>query len=309
MTFPFNQNTRKEKPMSKHTVGVQILTPEEAKFILDNENFPGQRHVKKDNVIYLKSEYNAGHFDTGESIRFATYAGRRYLINGQHRLEMLSKLDEPLELVVVTTKCASLEEVAHLYARIDRGRGRTVVDALRGLGLYVDSALSQTQMNALGACAPLFQNKLHGFADNHTSRSAEAREPFITEYLTAATKYFSAVKGSLNEKFFQRREIAVVGISTFNDNPANEKAYEFWAKCAADDGLSAADPRKAALEFMRRTKPTNYGVGALAHGVTACWNAYYRDDPLRLVKVLDPTAPLRIMGTRWWKRKSDGSPA
>jgi hypothetical protein len=302
MKFRSNQNTRKEKPMSKHNVNVQILTPEEAKFILDNENFPGQRHVKRDNVMHLTSEYNDGHFDTGESIRFATYAGRRYLINGQHRLQMLSKLDEPLEFVVVTTKCVSLDEGAHLYARIDRGRGRSVVDALRGLGLYLDSALSQTQINALGACAPLFKTKLHGRADSYSSRSAEAREPFITEYMPAATKYFDAVKGSLHEKFFQRKEVVVVGAATFHDNPANEKAYEFWAECAADDGLSAADPKKAALEFMRRTKPTSFGVGALAHGVAACWNAYYRGDQLRLVKVLDPTAPLRIMGTRWWKR-------
>jgi hypothetical protein len=295
--------------MSKHAVSIKILTAQEAKFILDNENFPGQRPVKRDNVDHLMSEYNAGHFDNGESIRFATCAGQRYLINGQHRLEMLSKLDEPLQFVVVTTKCATREEVAHLYARIDRGRGRSVVDALRGMGLYLDSTLSQAQINALGACAPLFMSKLHGAADHHTQRSAEAREPFITEYLPAATKYFHAVKGSLHEKYFQRREVAAVGIATFNDNPANEKAYEFWAECAADDGLTAADPKKAALEFIRRTKPTGRGTGALAHGVAACWNAYYRGDHLRLVKVMDPTAPLRIMGTRWWKRNGSGGAA
>lgn len=288
--------------MSKHAVSIQILTPEEAKFILDNENFPGQRPVKRDNVMYLTGEYNEGHFDTGEAIRFATHAGRRYLINGQHRLQMLSKLDKPLEFVVVTTKCESLEGVAHLYARIDRGRGRSITDALKGLGLYKDSPLSQTNMQHLGACAPLFLCNLQGRADRHTLRSAEAREPIITEYLPAAEKYFNAVKGSLNEKLFSRREVATVGLATFHDSPANEQAYEFWAKCAADDGLSASDPRKAALEFMRRTKPFGLGVGALAHGVAACWNAYYRGDQLRLVKVFDPAAPLRIMGTRWWRR-------
>lgn len=291
--------------MSKHNVSIQILTPEEAKFILANENFPGQRPVKADNVVYLRACYYEGNFDTGESIRFAIHAGQRYLINGQHRLEMLSKLDEPLEFVVVTTKCASREEVAHLYARIDRGRGRSVIDALRGMGLYLDSPLPQKHMNVLGACVPLFITNLHGRADRHSSRSAEAREPVITKYLPAAIKYFDAAKGGLNEDYFQRREVAAVGIATFHDNPANEKAYEFWAKCAADDGLSAADPRKAALEFIRRTKPTGIGTGALAHGVAACWNAYYRGDQLRLVKVFDPTAPLRIMGTRWWKRPSN----
>jgi hypothetical protein len=295
--------------MSKHNVSIEILTPDEAQFILANENFPGQRRISRDNVAYLKKCYHEGNFDTGESIRFASHAGRRYLINGQHRLEMLSKLDEPLELVVVCTECATLEEVAHLYARIDRGRGRSVTDALKGLGLYLDSPISQTHMIVLGACAPLFMSQLEGTADHFMRRSVESREPFITEYLPAATKYFNAIKGSLNEKLFQRREVAAVGMATFHDNPANEQAYEFWAKCAADDGLSAADPRKAALEFMRRTKPNSSGVGALAHGVTACWNAYYRNDQLRVVKVFDPTAPLRIMGTRWWKRKSDGGAA
>lgn len=288
--------------MSKHSVTVQMVTPEDARFILANENYPGQRSVKRDNVIYLTSCYNDGTFDSGEPIRFASYDGRRYLINGQHRLEMLSKLSDPLEIVVVTTKCASLDEVAHLYARIDRGRGRSITDALKGLGLYKSSPLSQTNMQHLGACAPLFLSNLEGRADRHSLRSAEAREPIITEYLPTAEKYFDAVKGGLNEKLFYRREVAVVGLATFHDNPASEQAYEFWSKCAADDGLSASDPRKAALEFMRRTKPYGEGIGALAHGVTACWNAYYRGDQLKLVKVFDTSAPLRIMGTRWWKR-------
>jgi len=295
--------------MSKHNVSIEILTPDEAQFILANENFPGQRDVRKDNVAYLRACYNKGEFDSGEPIRFASHAGRRYLINGQHRLEMLSRLDDALEFVVVITKCESLEEVAHLYGRIDRGRGRSVVDALKGLGLYKSSSLSRTHMTVLGACAPLFLAQLQDRADRHSSRSAESREPIMTEYLSAAEQYFRAVKGSLNEKLFLRKEVAAIGIATFQDHPASEQAYEFWAKCAADDGLSAADPRKAALEFMRRTKPLSNGIGALGHGVAACWNAYYRGDLLRLVKVLDPTAPLRIMGTRWWKRKSDGGAA
>ena len=291
--------------MSKHNVSVKILTPEEAKFILANENFPGQRKLNRDHIAYLKSCYDKGQFDGGESIRFASHAGRRYLINGQHRLEMLSKLDEPLELVVVTTRCNSLEEVAHLYARIDRGRGRSITDALSAFGLYQHSSLSKKQLDTLGACAPLFAAGLHHTADRHSLRSAESREPIMTEYLPAAEMYFNAVKGSLNEKLFLRREVAAIGLATFYDSPAKERAGEFWAKCAADDGLSATDARKAALEFMRRTKPNGYGVGVLAHGVAACWNAHYRGDHLRLVKVLDPTAPLRIMGTRWWKRPSN----
>jgi hypothetical protein len=297
--------------MSKHTVQIQIITPEHAAAILAHTLFAGQRKLSDHHVKFLTETQARGEFDGGAPLRFAKLNGRLYLIDGQHRLHMVVQSGEAVEFVVVTTTCQDAEEVAHLYARVDRGRGRSLLDAMKALGVYNDAEISATQMRHLAACAPFFAAGLKGSIQGHSyaSKSAEGRAAVMDEWLPAAVRYFKALKPGSNDKLFMRREVAAIGIATMADTPARERARDFWAGCSADDGLSAADPRKAALEYIRRTKPSHYGVGALAHGVAACWNAWFRGDQLRLVKVMDEAAPVRLMGTRWWKRTDVNSRA
>lgn len=135
--------------------------------------------------------------------------------------------------------------------------------------------------------------------------------------MDAARQFYGAISKSNfgNSRLFYNRQIVVVGLATFKDPEAAERAAGFWQVMAEDSGLDALDPRKICLEFVRaqtgsgrgsatrRGQGRSHVVGYLAHGVTMCWNAYYRGDAqLSRVQVRDPKGPLRILGTMYAKR-------
>lgn len=299
--------------MIRHEAHVMNVTPEQARQIVADEGFKDQRKRSYEHVAFLREVMVRGEFDSGEPIRFAAYAGRRFLINGQHRMEAIASGGGTQQVVVVTSYCDTAQEAALLYSRIDRGRGRNVADALNAIGL-VDGKMSTKNLMAMMSCAPTFAADLrHMGTTGHSyfSKSAEGRASIMEAWKPAAMKYFAAIEGAKfgSERELMKREVVLVGIATFGDLPAAEKAQEFWAGMAADDGLAATDPRKQCLEFMKkgRIKGYRFSQGWLAHGVTACWNAWMRDAALRQVKVMDHRAPLRIAGTRFAKRNEDGS--
>jgi hypothetical protein len=287
----------------KHTASVEIITPEEAAEYLAKNNFSGQRALSKDHVAFLSDTRRQGQFDGGAPIRFAQHDGTWWLVDGQHRLAMISGADEPVEMVVVRTVCESAQQVADLYSRIDRGRGRNLTDALRALGIYKGAAMTPTQMSVFAATVPILAGELQGAVrgSSYISKSAEARVALMQDWSHAAEMYFSAVDGSPHSGLFKRREVMAVGLVTFAD--AQHSALEFWRGAAMDDGLQATDPRKQMLLYMMRTRPSHHGVGFLIHGVAACWNAWHRGDHLKMVKVMDVSAPVKLAGTRYAKRE------
>lgn len=284
-----------------HTVAVSKISPGLASTILAKNNFAEQRKLNTNHVAYLADSLQANQFDGGSPIRFAEFAGSRYLIDGQHRLTMLTNTGKTVEFVVVTTHCASLDEVAHLYARIDRGRGRSVTDALRALGLYITDDLSSGQMKALISCMPLIAGGLKQSVSGsaYYSKSAEHRSELAEKWRSHAIKFFDAIAETSNAKSFLKREIVLVGMVTMADAPERMRAAEFWRGAARDDGLAADDPRKAMLEFVRRNTPTASGIGYFGHGVVAAWNAWAEGRKLRVIKPGDITQTIKPRGTRW----------
>lgn len=303
--------------MIKHTATVEIITPEQAERIAQEEGFSNQRKKSANHIRFLKEVMLRGEFDGGEPIRFAAYAGARFLVNGQHRLEAIAESGKAQEMVVVTSHCDTAEEAALLYARIDRGRGRNVADALQALAVVDTSGLNMRQLIVVMSCAPMFATDLRGvtFAGNsYFAKSAEGRAEVMGKWLDPSRRYFEAVADVQfgNDREFIKREVVAVGIVTFTDLPASEKAFDFWNGMAKDDGLASTDPRKQCLEFLKKQRggrgPRHSpGVGYVAHGVTVCWNAWMRGASLKTVKVVDSKSPLRISGTRYARRLEDGS--
>lgn len=299
--------------MIRHVTSVQTINDDAACRIVDQEGFQDQRKRSANHVAFLREVMQRGEFDGGEPIRFAVYGGARYLINGQHRLEAIATGGGTQTVVVVESYCDTPEEAAILYARIDRGRGRNIADALSALGRS-DMGLTKRQMMTVMTCAPYFANNLRGGSNiqgsSYNSKSAEGRASTMTPWLPAARKYFAAIGEPQfgNVKFFYLRDVVMVAIATFADLPASEKAHDFWAGMASDDGLHKYDPRKQCLEMLKRKRTRSALVRPyFAHGATICWNAWMRGHDVKLVKVHDDTAPLKIAGTRFEHRRADGS--
>ena len=292
----------------RHAVETQTIEPSWAANILENDLFSRQRTRGRAHVLFLAETMARGEFDGGSALRFGVFNGRRFLIDGQHRLQAVIEHGEPVEFVIVTTKCEDADELARLYARIDRGRGRSIADALRALGTFEKGPISATHIQMVLACAPLFAMNLTSrkvVGSSYASKSAEGRATIMEPWLPAAAEFFNAIAGAQADigKLMHRRETVSCGIATFADAP-KKLAFEFWSGIAADDGLMKEDPRKQALEFFRRTKSSSHTMGHLAHGTAVCWNAWARGDTMKMVKVVDPTAPLRLQHTRFTGRQS-----
>jgi hypothetical protein len=292
-----------EKQM-EHKAVVTTIDPRTARSMLEL-NFSLQRSVSAHHVQFLRDTMKAGEFDGGEPIRFGMSPNTPWvLLNGQHRLHAIASGETTVDMVVVYTKCQSAEDVARVYARIDRGRQRNMVDAMKALGLIArDNQMSQTDLKVFSQAAVLLRIGLQSKSisgNSYDSKSAEARHAEMEKWQKPAREYFAAIHGSAEKTLFERREVAAIGIVTFADAPHNAQA--FWHEAAKDDGLRANDPRKKMLEVLRRAPVSRSGIGYLANAVASCWNAYIEGRDLSKVIVRDPRADITLLDTRYAKR-------
>lgn len=317
--------------MVRHTTKTRIVTPEQAREILAHNLFKDQRKVDRNHVSFLKTTMENGEFDGGSPIRFATVDDLPpVLVDGQHRVLAISLMppDYKPQLTVIASRCDTAEEVAQIYARIDRGRGRSLVDALQGLGYFSEgNGLTRAQSAAVLACSPLLESHLRTTGvsgSSYASRSAEHRAEAMGPWMEAARQFYGAISTSNfgNSRLFYNRQVVVVGLATFKDPEAAERAAGFWQVMAEDSGLDALDPRKMCLEFVktqtgsgrasaaRRGQGRSNAVRFLAQGVATCWNAYYRGEAqITRVRVRNPKGPLRILGTMYANRDDQDVPA
>lgn len=301
------------------------LTAAAAREILATNTFPRQRKPTFAHTRMLLTTMEKGEFDGGAPIRFGRVGAKpAVLIDGQQRLSALSRMpaDYSIEMPVVTSHCMTEVEVADIYSRIDRGRGRSMVDALRGLGVFDEkiTGLTIAQAKTVYACSTLFEMHLRPIpisGSNYSSRSPKNRQVVMAPWLDAARSFYEAVANPNHGKYrlFMNRQVVCVGIATFGDPEAAAKATEFWQAIAADDGLKAHDPRKTCLEFIRNVilrgenrngqgNNSKHTVSFLAYGVTACWNAYYQglSNFTRIVTPPENKEALLIEGTRFADR-------
>jgi hypothetical protein len=288
----------------KHQAMTILIDPPSARSMLEKK-FPLQRSVSVSHIKFLLDTMKAGEFDGGEPIRFGRGPNTPWmLLNGQHRLHAVASGDMAVEMAVVYTECQSVEDVAKVYSRIDRGRKRNMVDAMKALGLISRAnEMAQKDFKAFSQAAVLLRMGLESRSvagSSYESRSAEARHAEMEKWQQPARQYFAAIHGSADKPLFERREVAAIGIVTFADAP--HTAQPFWREAAKDDGLRATDPRKKVLEVLRRAPVTRTGMGYLGNAVASCWNAYVEGRDLSKVIVRDPRADITLLDTRYAKR-------
>lgn len=288
----------------EHKAVVTRVDPVTARSMLEMK-FPLQRNVSSGHVQFLRDTMKAGEFDGGEPIRFGMGPNTPWmLLNGQHRLAAILSGEMTVDMVVVYTKCQSTEDVAKLYSRIDRGRQRSMVDAMKALGLIVQSdSMLPTDLKIFAQAAVVLRSGLVSKAitgHNYGSKSAEARHAEMCKWMQPAQEYFNAIRGATEKGVFERQIVTAIGIVTFADAP--HLAQPFWREAAKDDGLRANDPRKKMLEALRRTAVKRSEAGYLGNVVAACWNAYVEGRDLAKVIVRDPRADIALLNTRYAKR-------
>jgi len=291
-------------------VSVVTVTPEMAQKWLVGNLYEHQRNLRPRQAKYLAEEMQRGTFKQDTVLEFSTVNGSEWLTDGQHRLSALLIAKSPQRFVVVKRHLKDEDAVAVDYTRTDNVMVRSILDTYRTLNLGDEFGSTASQVKALGhAVALIGQN----FNKSHVVRlHPEDRLRMMREYNEYHQAYIDSVAGAgrdLRHKL-ERSGTVSVAIVTFRYSAqvyGLSKVESFWHDMAMDDGLRAADPRKAAIRHLAETGMfggATAGKSALrvsssaysARYLAICFNAHVTGKELKFARP-DTTKPIVILGS------------
>lgn len=281
------------------------LTPEIAKKFLSDYHFPGQRALKDGVVRKYTRQILLGDFEPSE-IRLFHLGDRVFMTNGYHRCHAVIQAGKAIRANVYHRTVNDFQSVVMDYVRVDGQARRNRRDKEGAAGLIEESGLNARQYEALSAgISHMLSGYLH--AGNATrvqeSITDEMRFKAIREWIPEGRTFWGAAEGaqvSLTQAF-TRLAVPAVAIVTFRYQP--EKAFEFWSSVAQNDGLRKGLPAHTLIDFLHRHKAEGAAKSFYSRSVATAWNAFYEGRPLSLIKVINPSAPMKISGTPYLGKK------
>lgn len=293
---------------SHRETGVRMRTEQvridakRAAFILLNERWPRQRQIRPSHIRTLLEAYRHGEIPDMVIQFCRTPDGRRYLVDGQHRLTMLAEADGDIDVLEITYLVEDQDEIERRYLAIDRQSRRTPEDMLLAAGLMESSTLPPTTVKRIARAALIVHAN---FASDYkrVGLSLIARRDAADRFLGAGEIFAALLEGATAEVSSKlwRASVAAVGIATVS-HVNDESASGFWEGIARDDGLLADDPRKALLNWLRANPVAQRGSELeYSRYVVRAWNAWY--EGRQLSKLQGPRtsagrpAPTPILGT------------
>lgn len=275
------------------------VTPATASEWFTHYHYAGQRPINKEHVARLVLEMKRNSFG-GNTAAFRFLNGHPFLINAYHTLHAIIESELPQVLLVDIQGVNSERDLELEYSRYDRGRVRTLTEAMPMDRLAAELCLTQTDVRAIGVAAPLV---LSGFdrgtyrSDRAKWQSAERRLEFIEEWGATGKQFFAAIAfaDSPLSKLLRRAAAVAVGMATIKH--AGTPAVEFWESAATEDGASRYTPARQVATVLREA-PYTGGSHSIegARLLARCWNAHASGrGELRIVKSLSGT--FSILGT------------
>lgn len=280
-----------------------VITPDVARYLLDNHNYKYQRPVRQWHVDVLASEMNKGLFIRGTEIHFARLGDKIVCVDGQHTLAAVAKTN-PILLTIITHDVKSEEEIASIYSVLDRQLKRTYSDSYRAFGLEETTGLNKTQLNLVGAALRQIYSGFPnggGTSRNHTPHMVKQ---WMEEWSSYAKIYFGYIEGGSSDVIDLMRKASILGVALITTKYQEVKSEKFWHQIAYDDGLNNGDPRKTLGRWILRNPAFGGDVTSkrvtqreYALYVSTAWKAYMEDRELKVLKVNDKKAQLTIHGT------------
>lgn len=291
------------------TTRILEVSPATARQWIAEHKYEAQRPPDRRTVEYYASEMRLGRFKQLTQIELDSLDGKRYLIDGQHRLLAVIECGLPQRFSLLEVPVSSREELDYRYAQTDRGRTRTVTDQYRALSLPQEFGLTETQTNALGS-AVLF---IRGDFERSSNRgvSLEDKLSLMREYGIYAGYFYEVMAGAIREiaPTLVRQSTLAVALVTYRYSATRfsvSRIDEFWQGVATDNGLQVGDARKVAHRHLLRTGMVGGAVKShYAERVPAsesaiylanCFNAFVENRPLNSTRVYRDSV-IRIAGS------------
>ena len=275
------------------------MTPEVAAEWLRDCMFEGQRSLRRWHVQYLADAMRRGEFKPGAIELARVPGGKVGIIDGQHRLHAVVEAGTPQTFVVIEHEATDAEQAAALYARTDRGLGRSYADAASAYGLREETGLHPTHLKILMSAVGLIRTNFRPLSvpQDVRAKSVDERIRLAREWTPEAHRYFSALSGGqrrLIDRHARSAGVASVGLITFRYQ--EDRALPFWRRLFLNDALRPGDPRHTLLKFWGETnkRPTPEET---ARYVARAWNAYFENRDISHIKGITTTTPFILAGT------------
>ena len=283
---------------------VESVTPEKAAEYL-RYNYAHNRKLRKHHVAFLMNEMRGGRFMPTAEIHLMFRNGDPVLVNGQHTCAAIVQHGKPVTVTVRKTLAREAGQIALTYAfGHDTGLRRTFNDAMGAYNLAEATGLTQRQVEALSSAIRHIKT---GFAKSRSGTTDIKQSPAdIVEYIyvwaVEVKMLFNAVAYCDHDitKLLQKTGALSIAILTIRYQP--EKALDFWRGIAMPDGISWGDPRWTARRTLEdsKGKAAAHGIppNRLARQMARAWNAYYKGEELKQIKVIDANAPTDLFGSQ-----------
>lgn len=309
---PITLQTRTPAPdvARRHTTEYLNMSPFYAADVLITWKYDGQRALDRAWVSSLAGAIERGEL-TRIDIELAVVNGHRYLVDGQHRLHALASQhpERVLTARVTETVCRDMQDVAKLFATIDRGRIRTHAQMFTALGVPEQLGLTDRQARLLTYALTLIDSEF-GEDENgalERTRSSLYRAKLAETWALEAVAFFDAISGASRgtRDYLTRAPVMAVALVTFRHQEPT--ATEFWRQIALDDGLTKGQPEHTLLRWLRDTPSRMHKSVTYARYVAMAWNAYYSRTTVTRLVVKEPGLPISILGTSYYRpREKNG---
>jgi hypothetical protein len=259
-----------------------LVKPRQAAEWLAESIYEGQRKLRSSWIDELKGLMERGQFRQGSTIEFCEWQGRRYLVDGQHRLAAIVATGLVQSVIVVVRRVGAFAEIGENYATYGRELGRSPGDIIKALRLEAEFGLSAGDLAAflLAVGWPTNGFRVPSGAAKHDllrrvdqMRNWRATAQLYLELVAPAPRYLA--------RMLRQVPLMSVGLATLL-GPA-PRAEEFWSGLARDDGLRRDDPRKAIVNHLHnvgKARPLT-----LVRAVAAAWNHFADGKPLTTIRV------------------------
>jgi hypothetical protein len=261
------------------------ITPKIAKEILGDFNFDKQRPVNKHKFLELCSYMRGGTFQSfTSSINFSIEEGKPILTDGQHRIAAISETGETYPFNILATDIPAKE----IYPVTDRGKPRSLADAIRSNSCSEKMGLSETATNKVAVGIKMIA---HGYnvAQSRPRSFVSEKEilSLMEDYKTEANRIFEMADGlEYSAKLKGRLPMAMLLALYKNLSPSEySKVDEFIYGCASNIGLKEGDVRRFVYKMyitFRRRGGSNVAKVSMSKSMEMstlllCWDYWYKE--------------------------------
>lgn len=303
-----------EMPEAKMRTRVERIDPDRAAHLLQKYVYTRQRGIRQNDVQRYADQMRRGLWMEGTKpiILAVLPDGRKFLVEGYHRLWAILEAGVTLTFEVTERLVETEEELNLFYSNIDRGRNRSNADMIKATALDEKYNLPVSILVKASSAITMIRAdfRITGGRVNTTARAvgAEDRIKLLDEWQIPITHFYEAAGFGSNNRRCYAQPVLSVGLVTMRYQ--FEKAQDFWRRVVRGVDLAEGSPEHLVNRFIYidtdRSSQGIYDLGPniFAKKVAAAWNAFYDNVPRLTRLIVRDDTDIIINGTPWkWKRK------